>query len=105
MSATQIYNILKSTQYESANKNTLEKIKRFEKNKLIKKTKTIDREHNSKYYRLTRSGIFFIFYKLHGKTQLIQGRVKSIITGLIKNYGDDEFFNFYVYPYIKKIHF
>lgn len=102
MSATQIYNILKSTQYESANKNTLEKIKRFEKNKLIKKTKTIDREHNSKYYRLTRSGIFFIFYKLHGKTQLIQGRVKSIITGLIKNYGDDEFFNFYVYPYIKK---
>ena len=81
MSATQIYNILKSTQYESANKNTLEKIKRFEKNKLIKKTKTIDREHNSKYYRLTRSGIFFIFYKLHGKTQLIQGRVKSIITG------------------------
>ena len=43
-----------------------------------------------------------MFYKLHGKSSLIQGQVQDIIKGLLKNYGKDEFIHLFVYPYFEK---
>jgi len=102
LSTYQISNTLKSTKYAADYKNVHKKIKRFLNTGLIKKTKTLDRKHNSKFYRLSSVGIFSIFYHLHGKWTIFHSEILNIMNGILTNYGDDDFFNFFIYPFFAK---
>ena len=100
MSTYQMFKTLKDTEFKAEYKNIHKKIQMFLEQKFIEKTRTIDRKHASFYYRLTSTGVLCIFYYLHGKSSLIWGQMKDIITGLLNNYGNDKFFDLFVYPHI-----
>jgi hypothetical protein len=102
MYIAKICNRLKDTEYKVEYKNVHKKISRYIMLSLIKRIEFMDRKYNSKSFRLTSKGVFCIFYFLYQRLSLIQNQIQDLFKGMIYNYGDDEFFHFFVYPFIDK---
>ncbi len=94
VSTYQICSLLKNTEFEAEYKNVHKKIKNFHDSNLIKITKKV-REHGAIYYSLTSTGLVYLL------SQLEKSRTHLLIN-LIDNYGDDYFFDLFIYPYINK---
>lgn len=102
LSTYEICNSLKSTEYKADYKNVHKKIQRFCKSGFIVKTKIDHRQHSAVYYRLTSLGIIGILYHLHGKTAIFRSELHDMINGMLTYYGEDDFFNFFIYPFFEK---
>lgn len=101
LSAYRLTNSLQNKEYNVDYKNVHKKVKRFRKDELIIRTKTLDRKHGSIFYRLTSMGIIAVLYHLYGK-EAFRSQLREIIAGILINHGNDDFFNFFIYPFFDR---
>ena len=103
LSIYQICSQLKTTDYRVEYKNVHKRIQKFHSVKLLKKTTTRDLKHASIYYKLTDVGVFCILDFLYQYRSLFsQEELIEVIKGIINNYGDNDFFHIFIYPFFDK---
>ena len=79
------------------------RIQKFLSLKLIEKTKRRDFKHSSIYYKLTDIGVFCVLANLYqNKTLFTHDELIETINGIINNYGDNDFFYVFLYPFFDR---
>jgi hypothetical protein len=98
ISAYELCNKLKSTEYKRAYANVWSRVNELERLKLIEQTDKVVALHAAIYYHLTGAGVEHL---LMDNSWLSVGKQKSVVQliNLIKIHGDQLPFLFFAYPY------
>lgn len=95
LSTYQVHRLLNNTRYKSEYKNVHKKVQNLLSLDLIEKLpRNLNNiQHGAIYYKLTSTGVFYLM--LNSDSYLLED------IEIIKYFGSDQFFEFFIYPYFK----